>query len=118
MPKIKEILENSKITKIYVCNIMTQPGETDSYSVSDHIKAIFKHSSNKVIDYVLVNNGIPSETKLKKYRAKNSYLVKIDRNEVKKLGVKLIEKKLFDDEVYIRHSPYLLAKAIMKILVM
>lgn len=118
VPKVKEILEDSKITKIYVCNIMTQPGETDGYSVSDHIKAIFKHSSNKVIDYVLVNNGIPSETKLKKYRAKNSYLVKIDRNEVKKLGVKLIEKKLFDDEVYIRHSPYFLAKAIMKILVM
>ncbi|MCX7698765.1 MAG: YvcK family protein [Candidatus Goldbacteria bacterium] len=117
IPQVREILENDKILKIYICNIMTQPGETDGYTVSDHIKAIFKHSSNKVIDYVLVNNGIPKEALLKKYRAENSYIVKIDREEVAKLGVKLICAKLIEEGEYIRHSPYLLTKAIMKIIV-
>ncbi len=117
IPQVKEILENDKILKIYICNIMTQPGETDGYTVSQHIKAIFKHSSNKVIDYVIVNNGIPKESLLKKYRAEHSYIVKIDKEEVEKLGVKMICAKLIDEGEYIRHSPYLLTKIIMKIIV-
>ena len=60
---IKEISEEivkSQAKKIYVCNIMTQPGESDNYSVSDHINALYKHSgSDKLIDAVLVNNSLP-----------------------------------------------------------
>ncbi len=117
IPGVKEILESDRILKIYICNIMTQPGETDGYTVSDHIKAIFKHSSNKVIDYVVVNDGIPRESLLKKYRSENSYIVKIDKEEIIKLGVKMVCAKLIEDGEYIRHSPSLLNKTIMKLIV-
>lgn len=114
---IKEIAEEiaaSKAKKIYVCNIMTQPGETDDYKVSDHIKALFKHAgSNKIIDAVLVNDYLP-EKLADNYQKTNSYPVKLDYAEVRKLGVKVFAKKLILDskEGLVRHSSNRVARAI------
>lgn len=100
--------------KIYVCNIMTQPGETDGYSVSDHIQALMRHAnSRKVIDAVLVNDFIPANL-ADKYRMAHSYPVKIDGENIKKLGVKIFPKKLIEDskEGLVRHSSHRVARAI------
>lgn len=100
--------------KIYVCNIMTQPGETDGYSVSDHIQALMRHAnSRKVIDAVLVNDFIPANL-ADKYRMAHSYPVKIDGDNIKKLGVKIFPKKLIEDskEGLVRHSSHRVARAI------
>ena len=60
--QISEEIIKSKARKIYVCNIMTQPGETDNYTVSDHLKALIQHSgSNKIVDSVLVNDYLPEK---------------------------------------------------------
>ena len=97
---------------------MTQHGETDNYSVSDHIKAIFSHVNAKIIDIVIANNVLPNKELLQKYADENSYPVKIDKEEVNKLGVKLVEDKLFkDDNIYIRHDSEKLAKIIMKLII-
>lgn len=106
---IKEIsdeIAKSKAKKIYVCNIMTQPGETDNYTVSDHLKALIKHSgSNKIVDAVLVNDYLP-EKLADNYQKQNSYPVKVDYSEIKKLGIKIVAKKLIEDskEGLVRHS--------------
>lgn len=112
--EISHEIAKSNAKKIYVCNIMTQPGETDNYSVCDHINAIVKHAgSRKVIDAVLVNDFMPSNL-AKKYQIAGSYPVKLDFENLKKLGVKLVTRKLIEDskEGLVRHSSNRVARAI------
>ena len=93
---------------------MTQPGETDGYAVSDHIRALMKHAnSRKVIDAVLVNDFIPSNL-ADKYRLSHSYPVRIDYENIRKLGVKIFSKKLIEDskEGLVRHSSHRVARAL------
>lgn len=114
---VKEISEEiikSKAKKIYVCNIMTQPGETDNYTVSDHLKALIQHAgSNKIVDAVLVNDYLPDNL-AGKYQEASSYPVKLDVPEVKKLGIKIFAKKLIQDsrEGLVRHSSTRVARAV------
>lgn len=91
---ISSALHKSDAIKIYVSNIMTQPGESDGYTVSDHIKAIFKHGGNGIVDYVICNvAGIDEELK-KKYEKDKSTLVVLDRKNLEKLDVKVVEANL------------------------
>ena len=114
---IKEIAEEiakSTAPKIYVCNIMTQPGETDNYNVSDHLKALINHAgSNKIVDAVLVNNYLP-EKLADKYQKANSYPVRLDAAEVRKMGIRICAKKLIEDskEGLVRHSSNRVARAL------
>lgn len=57
IPDIGKAIIESEAKKIYICNVMTQPGETDGYSVSDHVAAINRHAGKEIIDFVLANNG-------------------------------------------------------------
>lgn len=112
--EISHEIAKSNAKKIYVCNIMTQPGETDGYSVCDHINTIMKHAgSKKVIEAVLVNDFMPSNL-AKKYEMAGSYPVKLDFENLKKLGVKLVTRKLIEDskEGLVRHSSNRVARAI------
>ena len=114
---IKEIAQeigNSSAKKIYVCNIMTQPGETDDYSTSNHVNAIIEHAGNNLImDAVLVNDSLPKNLALK-YEAANSFPVKLDAENIKKLGVKIVSKRLIEEnkEGLVRHSSNRVARAI------
>jgi uncharacterized cofD-like protein len=112
--EISEEIAKSHAKKIYVCNIMTQPGETDSYSVSDHVSALMQHAgSRKIIDTVLVNDFLPSNL-AQKYQMSGSYPVKLDLENLKKLGVNLFSRKLIEDskEGLVRHSSNRVARAI------
>lgn len=112
--EIAQEIANSPAKKIYVCNIMTQPGETDNYSASDHVKALMSHANSKnIIDAVLVNDYIPSNL-AKKYEMAGSYPVRLDVENLKKLGVKMFPKKLIEDsrEGLVRHSSNRVARAI------
>lgn len=117
VPGVKEALANTKSVKIYICNIMTQPGETDNYTVSDHLRAIFKHAGQRVVDYVIVNNKLPKEDVLERYAKEKAFPVILDREAISNLGVRTIAGKIFDDGPYVRHSSEHLAKMIMKILI-
>lgn len=114
---IKEIAQEiavSQAKKIYVCNIMTQPGETDEYSVSDHIEAIINHAENKnIMDAVLVNDNLPPNL-AEKYKLANAFPVKLDVDNVKKTGVRIVSKKLIEEskEGLVRHSSNRVARAI------
>ncbi len=114
VPGIREALEGSKQLRIYICNIMTQPGETDGFTVSDHVKAIIDHAGGRVIDYVVANNVLPGEQLLTRYAGEGAYPVRVDRDRLHLLGVKLIEGQLFDEGEFIRHSPQRLARILMK----
>ena len=114
IPEISHEIAKSKAKKIYVCNIMTQPGETDGFSVSDHLNALIKHAgSKKIVDTVLVNDFMPSNL-AQKYQMSGSYPVKVDFDNLKKLGIKVFSRKLIEDnkEGFVRHSSNRVARAI------
>lgn len=86
-----DAIRKSNAIKIYVCNVMTQPGETDSYTVHDHIKAIEKHSYTGIVDYCIVNTAdIPEDLK-RNYANDGAETVKVDCNEIYKAGVNIIQ---------------------------
>jgi len=88
---IAECLKNSKAEKIYVCNIMTQPRETDGYRVSDHIKAIEEHTYKGIIGYCIANTANIPDSYLEKYAMDGATMVGIDEDVINSMGVSLIK---------------------------
>jgi len=114
--EIAEGVSQSKAPKLYVANIMTQPGETDGYSVGDHIQAILDHCPfPNVINGVIVNNWLP-ESLLEKYTSHGYQPVTLDRERCNRLGVQVVEKLLVDEseEQVVRHNPGQLARSIVQ----
>ena len=89
--QVSEKIRESKAKKIYVCNVMTQHGETDNYTVSDHIIAINKHVEENIFDLVIANSREFDDSILSKYHKEKQEPVKIDQEKIKELGIKLIK---------------------------
>ena len=88
---VSEKIRESKAKKIYVCNVMTQHGETDNYSVCDHIVAINKHVQENIFDLVIANSREFDDSILSKYHKEKQEPVKIDHEKIEALGIKLIK---------------------------
>ena len=88
---VSEKIRESNAKKIYVCNVMTQHGETDNYSVCDHIVAINKHVEENIFDLVIANSREFDDSILSKYHKEKQEPVKIDQEKIKELGIKLIK---------------------------
>ena len=118
VPEIRDAIANAKVPRIYVCNIMTQPGETDGYTVADHIRAIDKACGLKLFDAVIVNQQSLSPQALAKYAQEDSYPVTVDHSEVTSLGRQIIPADILDENQkthYIRHNSHTLARTIAEI---
>lgn len=110
-------IENSNAIRVYVSNIMTQPGETTSYSVCDHIDAIQKCADKRIIDYAIVNNGKIPEWLYGKYIEDGASEVKVDRDRISKQDIKLIEDNLvYIHKNLVRHNSRRLAYLIMDLI--
>jgi uncharacterized cofD-like protein len=104
VPKLAEAIVASKAVKLFVCNVMTQPGETDDYSVSDHLAAVHAHIGRNLFDYVIVNDGeIPPQVQ-GLYAEKGATPVHLDLEEVTRLGYKVIADTLVLFRTYLRHD--------------
>jgi uncharacterized cofD-like protein len=110
-----EAIEASKAIKIYVCNVMTQAGETDNYSVSDHLEAIYRHTKHKFLDYVLVNTTPAPFTLARKYAQEHAFQVALEEKKIREMGLKITKANLMSTRDFLRHEPGKLARAIMKI---
>ncbi|MGO1712688.1 MAG: gluconeogenesis factor YvcK family protein, partial [Senegalia sp. (in: firmicutes)] len=113
---IVEEIEKSDAQKVYISNVMTQPGETDNYSLKDHVDAIISHGSEKIIDYVVVNNEKLPKDIFDKYSLDGSKPVLLkekDKKYLKEKGIDIIEGNLIDiKKEYIRHDTYELSRLI------
>lgn len=113
---IKEIAEaivSSSAIKVYVCNVMTQPGETDGYTASDHVRVIISHSHPRVLNYCIVNTGEIPQDVLKRYAQQDSYLVVNDRKKIENMSYGVIEDDFgVIENGVIRHDPAKLARII------
>lgn len=113
----KAIKESSAI-KIYVCNIMTQPGETDCFSASDHLKQIYKHANIGKIDYIIVNNRKLSQETIDMYGEKGAKEVKVDYPMLSKMRTNIVKEDVFsiNKKGKIRHDTYKLSRVIMDLI--
>lgn len=113
-PGIAEAIKQSQAPRVYVCNVMTQPGETDGYSVADHLQALLLHASCKpeggyeLVDAVLVNEGSPAAP-----QEANCFPVSFDPESLRVFGVKVVKRPLASEELAWHHDPIRLARAVM-----
>lgn len=111
---ICDALKNSNAIKLYVCNVMTQPGETDGYSVYDHVSALEEHSCKGILDYCIANDaGIPGELEIR-YREDGAETVPIDDDKLEAAGIKLLQGDYVQiRNGFVRHDPEKLAETII-----
>ena len=113
---LQQAIIDSRAIKIYICNVMTQFGETDKFKASDHVRVLIEHSHPKLIDYVIVNIAtIPPEF-LVRYKEENAFPVEPDTEAIEQMGYKVIEDEVINTVDYVRHDSAKLAKIINWIL--
>ncbi len=114
---LKAILESSAL-KVYICNIMTQPGETVDYTASQHLEAIYRHTQEEFFDWIVVNRQEAAEGLIRRYQAEGAFPVKVDKERLKELGVKIKEEDLLlqPKDSYLRHDPQKLAEVVLDLL--
>lgn len=114
---VSKTIRESKALKIYISNIMTEPGQTDDYDVSDHINSILEHSGEGIIDFCISDVGEIVPEYIRKYNLMGSDVVNIDTSNIKNKGVRLIKGELATaDGNYIRHDPDKTAKLIIELI--
>lgn len=111
---ICDAIKKSKATRYYMCNAMTQPGETDYFSVEDHVEALEKHTFKGIASHVIVTSNHARDELMKKYANKGAYPVKIRQN---KHDYEILQEDLLDVEGdYIRHDPIKIRDYVIRLL--
>ena len=119
MDGVAEAVAQSNALRIYIANIMTQEGETEGYTLSDHLKALFAHSKPGLVDLCLANSTPISQDLQNRYRVENAAPILIDRAAVEALGVELTCCPLANEGAHqerARHDPVKLARAVMDLI--
>ncbi|MBL7158166.1 MAG: YvcK family protein [Candidatus Omnitrophica bacterium] len=107
-----EAIRKSNAVKIYICNVMTQAGETSNYTASRHVKTIIDHTGSGIINFCIVNTGkVPSEL-VEKYKDENAHPVVVDKNKFRALKCTVIQDNVIDTKDFVRHDSHKLAKTI------
>jgi len=115
VPKLAQAIVESEAVKLFVCNVMTQPGETDNYTVSNHLDAIHAHIGHHLFDYVIVNDGeIPPQVE-SQYAELGAKAVHLDMEEVESRGYKVIADRLVLFRKFLRHDAERLSHHIYKL---
>ncbi len=110
--RVVQTISQSPALTFYVCNIMTENGETDNYSAADHIEVIMKHIGEQIFDYVVVNNGFIDEERLSRYLEEKAAPVEAKVSELQELGIEVIKADLVSDTEVAWHDSDKLARVI------
>lgn len=94
---VRSAIRNSRAKKVYVCNIVTQPGQTDGYTCSDHISEVLRYLGEGVLDAAIVNSGTPDEPILQRYKAQGAELVRTD-DKLGEFDLKIILDSLIEPQ--------------------
>lgn len=114
IPEIVNAIAKSKAPRVYIANLMTQPGETAGYGLAEHLGAIERHTPRRVIDWVVANREAVSPPVAKRYRAQGAEPVEVDLDALQKLGYRVILDNLLEEHGVIRHNSTRLARLIME----
>ena len=113
---IREAVLQSKAVKIYVCNVMTQPGETDGYGAYEHVQALIKHAGAQFLDYVIVNDQEITAEQLRQYNAEGSMPIRPDIDKIRELGITVVPARLISKDDLVRHDPRKLARILIALI--
>ena len=111
---LTEALKHARALRVYICNVMTQPNETDDYAAQDHLRAIVDHAG-LVVDVMVMNGRRPSEAILQSYAAMNQHPVQFDLDEIRDLGVTPFFGDIIAEANFVRHDPAALAQTIFRL---
>ncbi|MDX1934583.1 MAG: YvcK family protein [Capsulimonadales bacterium] len=119
--EIAQAVAASKALRVYVCNVMTQPGETDHFSASDHVQAIEEHAApfltpkQRIFDYVLVNTTRPGEALMERYTRSGAEFVTPDADIIAGKGYKAVRGSFLSESAVVRHDPDKISRAILRL---
>jgi uncharacterized cofD-like protein len=111
---IADALRVAKALRVYVCNVMTQPGETDGFTAEEHLGAIVEHAG-LVVDVMVLNGSRPSEQILATYAAQNQFPVESDLDAIRELGVTPFFGDIIAEGNFVRHDSTALASTIFRL---
>jgi uncharacterized cofD-like protein len=114
IPEIASAIARSKAPRVYIANLMTQPGETAGYALADHLRAIQEHVPHRVIDWVVANRQPVSPAVARRYRAQGAVPVAIDLRALQKLGFRVILDNLLEEHGVLRHNTRRLSQLLLE----
>ncbi len=113
IPEIARTIARSHAPRVYIANLMTQPGETTNYSVAEHLRAIQIHVKPRIVDYVVANRQKVSAAVAKRYRKEGASQVPVDAAGLRELGVRVLSGNLLEEHNVIRHNSARLARLLL-----
>ena len=111
--QVTEVIANSNATRVYIANLMTQPGETRHYSVADHVQAIYDHTQRRLFDFAVINRKPVSPRLLRRYKAQGAEPVDPSLDELGKLGVRYVTGDFLQEHKVVRHDELRLARLLL-----
>ncbi|TCP55853.1 putative cofD-like protein [Tumebacillus sp. BK434] len=114
--KLTQAIDAAVAKKVYICNVMTQSGETDHYTASDHVKAIYDHIGLSLFDYILVNSAPIPPAVIEQYREKRAAPVVADLWNLQNLGLNVIARNFLHYSIYARHDARMISEQILALI--
>jgi uncharacterized cofD-like protein len=112
--KVVDAIVSSRATCVYIANLMTQPGETQNYSVADHVRAIYEHTRRRIFDFVVINRKPVPPGLLRKYRLQGAEPVQQSLAELRLMGIRYITGDLLHRNKVLRHHQSRLARLLLQ----
>lgn len=114
VPGMVEAIRESRARKVYVCNVMTQPGETDRFSAADHLEILYRYTGPDLFDTIIVNANTRLPLPLQeKYELQGQYPVPPDISRLKKFGINVVASNLLAPQEMVRHDEDKLARLVL-----
>ena len=111
---VAEAISSSSATKVYIANLMTQPGETEGFSLSDHVRAIYEHTHRNLFDWVIASNQIVSPEVARRYGAHKAAPVRVDIEKLQAIGLRCLMGDLLEERGVVRHDSARLAQLLVE----
>lgn len=115
VPEVRKALVETRAWVVYVCNVMTEPGETDGYVAGDHLDALNRHGLAGSIDVILVNEAPVSDEMITSYERFGARPVLVDEQRLRALGVRVVRARVAAESAVVRHDSERLAQALLRI---
>jgi uncharacterized cofD-like protein len=111
---VAEAIESSSATTVYIANLMTQPGETEGFSLSDHVRAIYEHTRRKLFDCVVASNQVVSPEVARRYSARRAAPVRLDIPKLKAIGLRCLLYDMLEEHGVVRHDSARLSQLLIE----
>jgi uncharacterized cofD-like protein len=111
---VAEAIEKSSATRVFVANLMTQPGETEGFSLADHVRVVFEHTRRKFIDWVVASNQPVSPEVARRYSRRGAEAVRVDLQDLQRLGVRCLLDNLLEEHGVVRHDAARLSQLLIE----